>query len=69
MSEKVYIGIVTDEYGNDEIGYNISSDVNKMLKWKKEMDTCNGVSECKIYEISKYSTILKYGKEFKPKRR
>jgi len=40
-----------------------------MLKWKKEMDTCNGVSECKIYEISKYSTILKYGKEFKPKQR
>jgi len=64
-----YIGIVTDEYGNDEIGYNISSDVNKMLKWKKEMDTCNDVSECKIYEISKYSTIPKYGKEFKPKQR
>ncbi len=66
---KEYIGIVTDEYGNDKIGYNISSDVNKMLKWKKEIETCNGVSECNIYEISKYSTIPKYGKEFKPKQR
>lgn len=27
-----YIGIITDEYDNDSIGYNISTDIDDMVK-------------------------------------
>jgi hypothetical protein len=48
---KKYIGIVTDEYDNNSIGYDISTDIKSMRQWKKEMDECNDVKECIIYEI------------------
>ena len=57
---KKYIGIITDEWDNDSIGYNISTDVEDMLRWKSDMDTCNDVKNCMIYEIKPYSTIPKY---------
>jgi hypothetical protein len=46
-----YIGIVTDLHDNDTIGYNISTDLPDMYRWKKEMDECNDVYKCMIYEI------------------
>jgi len=57
-----YIGIITDEHNNDSIGYDISTDIDDMLRWKKEMDTCNDIKKCMIYEIKPYHTIPKYGK-------
>ena len=58
---KKYIGIITDEHDNDSIGYNISTDLDDMQRWKKDMDTCNDVKKCMIYEINPYHTIPKYG--------
>ena len=62
---KKYIGIITDEYDNDSIGYDISTDIDDMLRWKKEMDTSiskrNDIKKCMIYEIKPYYTIPKYG--------
>ena len=48
---KKYIGIITNEYNEDLIGYNISTDIDDMRRWKKEMDECNDIEKCIIYEI------------------
>ena len=52
---KTYIGIITDEWDNDSIGYNISTDIEDMLRWKSDMDTCNDVKKCIIYEVIRVS--------------
>ena len=52
MSKKRYIGLIHDERNNDfTIGYNISTNIKKMLKWKEEMLNCGDVEDCKIFEI------------------
>ena len=52
MSKKRYIGLIHDERNNDfTIGYNISTNIKKMLKWKEEMLNCVDVDDCKIFEI------------------
>ncbi len=56
-----YIGIITDEYDNDSIGYNISTDIDDMVRWKKDMDTCYDIKKCMIYEIKPHHIIPKYG--------
>ncbi len=52
MSKKRYIGLIHDERNDDfTIGYNISTNIKKMLKWKEEMLNCGNVEDCKIFEI------------------
>ena len=52
MSKKRYIGLIHDERNDDfTIGYNISTNIKKMLKWKKEMSNCVDVEDCKVFEI------------------
>jgi len=52
MSKERYIGLIHDERNNDfTIGYNISTNIKKMLKWKKEMLNCGDIEDCKIFEI------------------
>ena len=52
MSKKRYIGLIHDERNDDfTIGYNISTNIKKMLKWKEEMLNCGDVEDCKIFEI------------------
>ena len=52
MSKKQYIGLVHDERDDDfTIGYNISTNIKKMLKWKEEMLDCGNVEDCKVFEI------------------
>jgi len=52
MSKKQYIGLVHDERDDDfTIGYNISTNIKKMLKWKEEMLECCNIEDCKIFEI------------------
>ena len=52
MSKKRYIGLIHDERDdNFTIGYNISTNINKMLKWKEEMLECGSVEDCKVFEI------------------
>ena len=52
MSKKRYIGLIHDERNNDfTIGYNISTNIKKMLKWKEEMLNCGNIEDCKIFEI------------------
>lgn len=52
MSKKRYIGLIHDERNdNFTIGYNISTNIKKMLKWKEEMLNCVDVEDCKIFEI------------------
>ena len=66
-SKEKYIGIITDEYDNDSIGHNISSDVDDMLRWKKgmvkwmERATTLTIKKCMIYKINPHHT--KYGNE------
>lgn len=56
---KKYIGIITDEYNNHSIGYNISTDIDKMMEWKKETDTSSNIIKCIIYEVTQYGPKLK----------
>mgnify|MGYP003118029838 FL=1 len=52
MSKERYIGLIHDERNDDfTIGYNISTNIKKMLKWKEEMLNCGDVEDCKIFEI------------------
>ena len=52
MSKERYIGLIHDERNDDfTIGYNISTNIKKMLKWKEEMLNCVDVEDCKIFEI------------------
>ncbi len=52
MSKERYIGLIHDERNDDfTIGYNISTNIKKMLKWKEEMLNCGNVEDCKIFEI------------------
>ena len=52
MSKKQYIGLVHDERDDDfTIGYNISTNIKKTLKWKEEMLDCGNVEDCKVFEI------------------
>ena len=52
MSKERYIGLIHDERNDDfTIGYNISTNINKMLKWKEEMLNCGNVEDCKIFGI------------------
>ena len=52
MSKKRYIGLIHDERNdNFTIGYNISTNIKKMLKWKEEMLGCNNIEDCKVFEI------------------
>ena len=52
MSKKQYIGLVHDERDDDfTIGYNISTNIKKMLKRKEEMLDCGNVEDCKVFEI------------------
>ena len=52
MSKKQYIGLIHGERNDDfTIGYNISTNINKMLKWKEEMLECCNVEDCKVFEI------------------
>ena len=52
MSKKRYIGLVQDERDdNFTIGYSISTNIEKMLKWKEDMLECCNVEDCKIFEI------------------
>ena len=52
MSKERYIGLIHDERNDDfTIGYNISTNIKKMLKWKEEMLNCVDVDDCKIFEI------------------
>ena len=52
MSKKQYIGLVHDERDDDfTIGYNISTNIKKMSKWKEEMLDCGNVEDCKVFEI------------------
>ncbi len=52
MSKKRYIGLIHEERDdNFTIGYNISTNIKKMLKWKEEMLGCCNVEDCKVFEI------------------
>jgi hypothetical protein len=52
MSKKRYIGLIHEERNDDfTIGYNISTNINRMLKWKEEtLKGCN-IEDCKIFEL------------------
>lgn len=47
-----YIGLIQEELDDDfEVGYNISSNLKKLLKWKEEMLECGNVIKCKVFKI------------------
>jgi hypothetical protein len=49
---KRYIGLIHKERNdNFTVGYNISTNIKKMLKWKEEMLECCNVEDCKVFEI------------------
>lgn len=59
MENKKYIGLIQDERDdNFTIGYNISSNLSKMIKWKEEMLECSNIIECEIFEIKEYENNL-----------
>lgn len=51
MSKKQYVGLIKEKYDDYKIGYNISTNINRMLKWKEESLVDNGIEDCKIFEI------------------
>lgn len=52
IKRKQYIGLIHDERDeNFTVGYNICSELNKMLKWKEEMLGCNNIEDCKVFEL------------------
>ena len=58
MSKKRYIGLIHDGRNDDfTIGYNISTNIKKMLKWKEKMSNCVDVEDCKIFEIKELNQI------------
>tara|TARA_B100000497_G_scaffold5886_1_gene5841 strand:+ start:957 stop:1190 length:234 start_codon:yes stop_codon:yes gene_type:complete len=59
MSKKRYIGLIHDERNDDfTIGYNISTNIKKMLKWKEKMLNCVDVEDCKIFEIKELKSCF-----------
>lgn len=51
---KMYIGLYRDEFlldGDWAIGCKPYYNLDVMKDWKKEMDECNGVIECKIFQL------------------
>ena len=52
ISKERYIGLIHDERNDGfTVGYNISTNIKRMLKWKEEMLECCSVEDCKIFEI------------------
>jgi len=54
MKRKVnYIGVYREE---DEksfvIGYDVTSDLKLLKDWKKTMDDCDEIGDCKIYKLT-----------------
>jgi len=52
MSKNKYIGMIQEEFDDDfSLGYRIDSNLKALKKWRKEMITCNGVEDCKIFQL------------------
>ena len=50
--KKQYIGLVHEERNDGfTVGYNISTNIKRMLKWKEEMLECGNIEDCKVFEI------------------
>ena len=61
MSKEVkYIGLIHNERNDDfTVGYHISTNIKRMLKWKEEMLECCNVEDCKVFEIDRdWETVL-----------
>lgn len=59
MENKKYIGLIQDERDDySKIGYDISSNLLKMIKWKDEMLKCSNIIKCEIFEIKQYEDKL-----------
>lgn len=64
---KQYIGLIKyDEGDNFVIGYDTSSDILKMLKWKNDMLECMDIEDCKIFELTEVGERITFPLEDDP---
>lgn len=54
-NETKYIGLIMDERDDSyTIGYNETTEIEKLREWKKEMLECSDVVDCRIIKIEDY---------------